>query len=365
MNKKRILVLLFLIINLTGSSQTDSIIRRIVLIGDAGKLTDGRHPVAEAVRKTIPLSKQTTIVYLGDNIYEEGLPEPQHPFYNEAKVILNAQLAVADNTESLVYIIPGNHDWNDAHKGGLEAVIRQQQYVDDSINKSNVKFYPEKGCPGPVELPLGNDAVLVLFDSQWWLHGNEKPGAGSGCSCTTNEALVNKIGEIIKNNTRKLVVVASHHPLKSNGIHGGYFTWKQHIFPLTDIKKGLYIPLPVIGSLYPLLRSRGVSKQDLKNRTYKNMVSKLETAADSFTNVVFAAGHEHSLQLIKDGDRYNIVSGGGCKSTRVKKKKNSLYAVSSPGFSVLEISNTNRVSVSFYTVGESIQKTYSQFLFQL
>lgn len=365
MKKNAALVLLFLILQLAGSAQSDSIVRRIVLIGDGGKLTDGRHPVADAVKKTIPLNKQTSIVYLGDNIYEEGLPEPGHPFYNEAKVILNLQLAVADSTASPVYIIPGNHDWNDAHKGGLDAVIRQQQYVDDSIHKSNVKFYPEKGCPGPVELPLGTDAVLVLFDSQWWLHKEEKPGEGSGCSCTTKEALTDKIREIIAKNTGKLVVVASHHPLKSNGIHGGYFTLKQHIFPLTDIKKGLYIPLPVIGSLYPLLRSMGISKQDLKNRTYKKMTGELEKAAGSFPNVVFAAGHEHSLQLIKDGSRYNIVSGGGCKSTRVKKKKNSLYAVNSPGFSVLEISTTNRVSVSFYTVGESIQKTYSRLLFQL
>ncbi len=365
MKKSISLVLLFLILKFAVSAQSDSIIRRIILIGDGGKLTNGHHPVSEAVRKTIPLNKQTTIVYLGDNIYEAGLPEPGHPFYNEAKVILNAQLAVADSTASLVYIIPGNHDWNDAHKGGLKAIIRQQQYVDDSIHKSNVKFYPEKGCPGPVELPMGNEAVLVLFDSQWWLHSNEKPGEGSGCSCITKEALTKKIGEIISKNTGKLVVVASHHPLKSNGIHGGYFTLKQHIFPLTDIKKGLYIPLPVIGSLYPLLRSMGISKQDLKNRTYKKMVSELEKAAGSFSNVIFAAGHEHSLQLIKDGSHYNIVSGGGCKSTRVKKKKNSLYAVNSPGFSVLEISNSNRVSVSFYTVGETIQQTYSGLLFRL
>ncbi len=365
MKKNTFLVILFLIIKVAGSAQSDSIIRRIVLIGDGGELTNGHHPVAEAVRKTIPLNKQTTIVYLGDNIYEKGLPAPQHPFYNEAKIILNSQLAVADSAESLVYIIPGNHDWNDAHKGGLEAVIRQQKYVDDSIAKKNVKFYPERGCPGPVELPLGNDAVLVLFDSQWWLQADEKPGEGSGCSCTTKEALINKIGEIIAKNTGKLVLVASHHPLKSNGVHGGYFTLKQHIFPLTDIKKGLYIPLPVIGSLYPLLRSLGVSRQDLKNSSYKKMISKLENTAGSFPNVVFAAGHEHSLQLIKDGSHYNIVSGGGCKSTRVKKKKNGLYAADSPGFSVLEISNTNQVTVSFYTVGERIQKTYSGLLFRL
>jgi len=37
---------------LTGQ---DSIAYRIVLIGDAGQLTNGRHPVADAVKKLIPL----------------------------------------------------------------------------------------------------------------------------------------------------------------------------------------------------------------------------------------------------------------------------------------------------------------------
>jgi hypothetical protein len=48
----------------------------------------------------------------------------------------------------------------------------------------------------------------------------------------------------------KTVILAMHHPLMSNGSHGGQFYRKQ-IFPLEQ-----KIPLPVIGSFINLLRKR-------------------------------------------------------------------------------------------------------------
>ena len=36
-----------------------------------------------------------------------------------------------------------------------------------------------------------------------------------------------------------------HHPFMSNGIHGGYYGLKQHIFPFTDMKKMDYLGTPL------------------------------------------------------------------------------------------------------------------------
>jgi hypothetical protein len=82
MNKNILLAGLFLLLNLclhaqkdTNSQLKDTISQRIVLIGDAGELApDGTHPVVDAVRKLIPLQKNTTIIFMGDNIYPNGLP---------------------------------------------------------------------------------------------------------------------------------------------------------------------------------------------------------------------------------------------------------------------------------------------------
>ena len=50
--------------------QTDTIIQRIILVGDGGELTaDKKHPVAEAIKNFIQLDKKldkkTTVLFLG------------------------------------------------------------------------------------------------------------------------------------------------------------------------------------------------------------------------------------------------------------------------------------------------------------
>src|SRR5512138_2099718 len=134
------------------TAQTDTILQRIVLVGDGGELTsDRRHPVAEAIKKYITLDKKTTVLYLGDNLYRTGLPDDQSAQYQTAKAVLDSQLSVVENTPAQVIMIPGNHDWKNGARDGYDAIIREQVYV-DILNKPNVHFYPKDGCPGPVEV---------------------------------------------------------------------------------------------------------------------------------------------------------------------------------------------------------------------
>lgn len=74
----------------------------------------------------------------------------------------------------------------------------------------------------PEVVNIGNDIILLIFDSQWWLHPYDKPGIESDCDCKTEIEVVSKIREIATKNTDKLIIVADHHPFKSNGVHGGF-----------------------------------------------------------------------------------------------------------------------------------------------
>lgn len=341
-------------------AQQNTIAYRIILMGDGGEMTNHSHPVAEAIKKTIPLDNRSTLLILGDNIYKKGLPERNSGNFTEAKNILDAQLSIADNTNAKVYVIPGNHDWNGGKDGGWEAIKRQQQYV-DSFKNDNIKFYPEGGCPGPVEISISNDLTLLIFDSQWWLHKDDKPGEGSDCASKSKDELIKQIGEIASRNKNKLLIIASHHPFRSHGPHGGYYTIKQHLFPFTDIRKWAWLPLPVIGSIYPLVRAGIGTSQDLKNKNYRAMVSGVEGVLGSNPNVIFVAGHEHGLQLNQDKNFNYIVSGSGSKTNRVNTKKTK-FGSPAAGFAVLEISTNKNVSVKFYTVKEKTDLVHTESL---
>ena len=64
----------------------------------------------------------------------------------------------------------------------------------------------------------------------------------------------------------------------SGGVHGGYFGWRDHLFPLRSIRSSLWIPLPLLGSLYPTARLEGISSQDLGSRAYQRLIAALRRA---------------------------------------------------------------------------------------
>src|SRR3981081_1266789 len=121
---------LLLIISVAAGAQQDTLMKRIILIGDAGELKNGKHPVVDGVRQLIKMDERTVVLYLGDNIYNTGLPDDQYSYYLAAKNVLDTQLSIADGTGAKVYMIPGNHDWLNGGQSGWDAVGREQLYGD-------------------------------------------------------------------------------------------------------------------------------------------------------------------------------------------------------------------------------------------
>src|SRR4051812_2983289 len=75
--------------------QIDSVVNRIILVGDAGELTNGGHPELELLKKAFYLDeRKNTIVFLGDNIYPLGLPSQFASNYDRKKKVLDDQVNV-------------------------------------------------------------------------------------------------------------------------------------------------------------------------------------------------------------------------------------------------------------------------------
>ncbi|RZJ78609.1 MAG: hypothetical protein EOO47_13290, partial [Flavobacterium sp.] len=195
-----------------------------------------------------------------------------------------------------VYFIPGNHDWDKSGPNGLAKIQAQGAYL-ASFNDNQLKLLPSDGCPDPIAINLTDKLTVIAYDSEWWLFPFDK--GNSDCECNSKEEVLMRMRELRDQNRDKMIILASHHPFQSYGAHGGYFTFKNHLFPLTSLNKNLYNPLPGIGSLYPFLRSTFLNPEDMKHPLYKEMISKINGVFGDMPNVVYAAGHEHGLQLIK------------------------------------------------------------------
>jgi hypothetical protein len=269
-------IIILLIFSQALAAQEDSIVQRLIMIGDAGQLKNDRNPELELVARLYSMKdSNTTVIYLGDNIYPVGLPEPGSANYETSKKVLDLQIDLLKDKAAKGVIIPGNHDWMKGGPYGKDQLRYQELHV-KARQLSNMMFAPGSGCPGPVEIPLNESVVMIVVDSQWWLQKENRPGETSDCECKTEDEVVIQLKDMLYRNRSKLVIYAAHHPFKSYGPHGGYFTWKQHLFPLTELNDNLYIPLPVLGSIYAFGRGGLGNIQDLKNPEYKDYTNRID-----------------------------------------------------------------------------------------
>ncbi|MCD6063440.1 MAG: metallophosphoesterase [Flavipsychrobacter sp.] len=318
----------------------EEISSRIVLIGNAGASMREKPGFLRAVEETIPLDKKTTVLYLGNNIDDDGNLEA-----------LKAQAGLVQGTEATAVFVPGFHEWDNGKKNGLKSVLQQQHFI-NGLGQKNIKFLPADGCAGPEDMSLGNDAEMVIFDSQWWLHEHEKTDVESDCKHRTTEELKVEFEDIVEDNADKFLLFISHHPFYNKGLHSGSFGIKQHLFPLTDITalRKFYLPLPIVGSLYPLARNAITTKQDINNEAYRKMVNDVSKYLKTHPYVLFAAGQERNLQLLNsDGINYIISSAAG-KTTRVRNTRRVQFAEQETGFAVVEILKNKKVRIKYYTI---------------
>ena len=333
------------------SSQQPSL--SLYLIGDAGLSAVSKNGLKELVDANFNYAVPSAFIFLGDNIYPLGRPVKGEKGRNEAALILNAQIDLVKNFKSPVYFIPGNHDWMQGGRKGWERVQQQQNLV-DSLDLNQFYFFPRGGCPGPVEIELSENLVLVVIDSQWFLHRWDKPeGAESSCDAKSKEEVMTRVHDILERNQHRQIVVAAHHPVFTYGPHGGVFTFKDHLFPLLSLNKKLYIPLPVVGSLYPLYRKTFPDIQDTGHRQNTRYRKMIMNELEPYPGIIYASGHEHALQyIIKDSVHY-VVSGSGVKSSSVRKKGYADYVSSQHGFVRIDFFENGSSSIKYFEVNKS------------
>lgn len=299
----------------------------IFLIGDVG--APNRDPLEPSLKllqsQMLQSDANSATIFLGDNIYSYGLTAPGSPGRRTDEERIKTQLDVFKGYKGEKYMIPGNHDWAQGIPGGLDAVIRQEVFVEKYLRDSTTVeggdfFVPDGGCPGPYEVFLYDDVVLIALNSQWWLQEVERPyGGGNRCGVANELEVYLQLEDIISRNSGKHIMVVGHHPLYTNGTHGGNYRLLDHIFPLTLIHRYLVVPLPVIGSIYPWARRYGGISQDVAHPKYRAYIQGLMGIFEKYPNVVYAGGHEHSIQYFKTRNVPTIVSGSGCKTQHMKE----------------------------------------------
>ena len=306
------------------------------LIGDAGNSTIKEDsPALKYLKKHLKNApKNGTLLFLGDNVYETGIPKKKSKKYPLAKRRIEAQTNVAKTFEGKSIFIPGNHDWYN----GLDGLKREEKLVEKALGKKT--FLPQNGCPLE-KVEISKDIVLIIVDTHWYLtNWDNHPTINDNCEIKTRNKFFDELEGLIKKSRGKTTIIALHHPMFTYGSHGGKYSASSHLKPL-----------PVLGSLKNLIRkTSGLTNTDIQNKKYNELRKRIITLSQENDKTIFVSGHDHNLQYIVQDNLPQIVSGSGSKTTPTKLSGGAKFTYGAQGFAKLNIYKDGSSKVQFYSV---------------
>lgn len=313
---------------------TKELVHSFYLIGDAGNAKKGQtiQSLTYFKKELAKADKNSTALFLGDNIYPYGMPKKENSERALAEHRLQTQIDAVNSFNGKPIFVPGNHDWYN----GIKGLKRQEKMVEKALGKNS--FLPENGC-GLKKVEINNDLTLIIIDSRWFIANWDKhPTINENCDIKTRERFIDEVWSLFKKNRYKNVVVAMHHPMYSNGPHGGSYSIKDHMKPL-----------PILGTLKNGLRTHVGIQTDIFNENYTDFVNRLQTISRDYQkNIVFVSGHEHNLQYIEQDGFKQVISGSGSKQSAALAGYGAQFTYGNHGYAKLNYYKDGSAIIEYY-----------------
>ena len=324
---------------LDPTRQNSEIVESLVMLGDGGDaLSDVWGPLADYLKG---FSQRATVIVMGDNIYDAGIPPPSEAGYREAVRRLDFQLQTLRSAGIPSLFIPGNHDWNKDRPDGLASLKRQAQMVESALGRGS--FQPRNGCPGPARINATEWFNLVVLDSEWWMYRYERPKLdGTSCSQRSMNELSQSIAQALSiSSPSGFRILLSHHPLMSNGPHGA----------------GSSCPGDFGCAAYKLFREQIFT------------VLEQQKAIDR-RPIICVGAHDHSLQILKGqrGCDLFLVSGAMSHLSWAKERDNTIYSFEGHGFMQLDRLRSGEQVLTAYSidpVAREVRPTFRELIYKL
>jgi hypothetical protein len=205
--------------------------------------------------------------------------------------VIAAQVRVARAPADVVFTA-GNHDW---HPRGARLFDRASlERISRLATLAGAAWQPPPGVLGPaIVAPPHGLFRVVAIDSERWRLASRRCELGRDSECEAVHHAEAALGAALACATCAPAILIAHHPLRTNGVHGGCET--------------------------PWLRDfLSVGGQDLRARPYRAYLRSVGGVLAKHPPLLFAAGHDHSLQWLRD-ERLGalVVSGSGAQTSAV------------------------------------------------
>lgn len=313
----------------------------ITVIVAGGAQGDAKSPVLVKLRERLAQAdpERTVVVFTG-NYLEAELPGDGEPGREEAVAALDAHVAAVKDfwdRDGRVWFLPGHTDFA---AGGTKVVKRLRKLLNKKLSADGKKrdAMPESACASSELIELSGDVGLLLVNSEWWMQDSSAdPNFNDGCLVKTRKAFLGNITDTMRKYRGRRLIVASHHPLKSYGEHGGAFTAAAHAEPF-----------PIAGTAWVLAREAGLVAQYQNFPLVQGYSLMLKNEGARYGAFVFVSGHDANLQYVTVDLHSQIISGSTASSGRpVVEPNEGDFSSASSGWAELNLRTTGEGAVRF------------------
>ncbi|WP_264538336.1 hypothetical protein [Flavobacterium sp. N1736] len=279
----------------------------VYLAGGFGEKSTGNGHLQELSDIIKKAPENTSVLFLGDNVSASADSIAD-------KTILKEQVAAVKEYQRKTYFIPGENEWKyrDNRKNNAIQDFLMEQTGDAKI------FLPKKG--GPLSsVSLGDNLEIIFIDSQWYISDWDKIKYINEYSpdIKTRRRFLEELEGMIRDAEFKNIIIAMHHPLFSNGKHGGKYSFNDYMKPL-----------PIAGSVDKAVRKLGgTNPQDVAYSRYRELTSFVTALAKLSDHITIVSAHEGNLQYLEGGKIHQIISGSLSESEATKLAKGTITAV--------------------------------------
>jgi hypothetical protein len=331
----------------------EDVYHSIYFLGNSDKVKVGSSPIGQLLSQQMEQSgKESTLILLGNNsLRNTSIKLDSSRKAIEKLKLLKYRYDFFNSLKGPYYAVLGPHEWANGSRYGMENARILEEILDDELNAGDI-VRPSAGCPGPDEIKIGSDIVLLLIDTQWLFHSWDKPKSEDGCEAASNLDFYMNLQDAIKRNYNKKIIVAGYHSLEGNGRHGGFFPTKSH-----------FVPLPVLGSLDIGLRAWLGNPYDMANPNYQMFIRTMKDILKEHEDIIYLSAHEKTLEHHKTEDIHLLNSGSYSRGVEVGQK-NAQFASGKSGYGRLLFKESGDCVLEFWGAGDPTPELlYQQVLF--
>ena len=210
---------------------------------------------------------------------------------------------------------------------------------DESQEVEPPDVMPVANCADMTPIELTKDLGLVLVNSEWWMQDwANDPDANQGCEVKTRASFDETLIEALRAYRHRRLIIASHHPLRSNGPYGGSFTGFEHV-----------LPIPILGTAWVLARQLGLVPEYQNHPLVRSYIDLMLQEAQRNGAYVFVSGHDQDLQYLHVEKQAQIISGSsGRTATATVTAAPGDFAKSTPGWVELVVQKSGEGDARFF-----------------